>query len=226
MNGIITVFDKELESLKDYSLVEDIRKMAGLKFYLGRLNDQEVVFVKIENGGLGAAAATQAMIDHFPTARIFFTGIAEPIAPFVDDGDLIAANYMVRVFDADNGRPEMYPADEFLLQTIRAICDSPRSGKPPHIFGPIMQRDAAETENPKWKSIRQECGGLACDDAGVAVGFVCARNKIPFAALEIASRESALVKPNSFLDVSIQEAFEIRGLAMIEASIAAITSQL
>jgi hypothetical protein len=72
MNGIITVFDEELEELKAHSLIEDIKRIGGRKFYYGRMIEQEIVFVKTANNPIDIVMTTQLMIDNFSLSRIFF----------------------------------------------------------------------------------------------------------------------------------------------------------
>jgi adenosylhomocysteine nucleosidase len=228
MNAIITIFEKELEALKDYSLVEDVKKLAGRKFYIGRLNEQNIVFTHTESNQLDLAVTTQIMIDHFAPERVFFTGKAAPLAPYIKTGDIIIANYFVRPGSPAANQNEIFEPDQKLLHNLRTVCDIPREGRPPHIFGTILDFDAMEPDDPRTKMALQEYGALATDRVGAAFGYVCRENGIPFVAIEIIGGESDEEKQQSdnIINLSIKEAFEIKGMALVEMTISLVTSQL
>ncbi len=228
MTGIITIFDRELEALKDYSLVEDIKKFAGRKYFIGKLNEQEIVFAQADNRPLDLALTTQIMINKFPIKRIFFTGQAIILAPYIEKGDIVIANYFIRPSEKENTSNQMFEADQILLQTLRTVCDIPRSDRPPHLFGTLLRWSEKEIDHPRLRMLQQEFGAIAIDNSGTALAYTCGINNIPFAAIDIAMAIADDGGPISEerLNRACQETFELKGLALVELTVSAITAHI
>lgn len=226
MNGIVTVFDDELAALKDYSLVDDIIKRAGAKFYRGRLNEQNIIFTKVANNPLEAALAAQLLADHFEVTRLFFSGIASPMAPFINDGDLIIANYFIESSSPD--RTVMFEADEKMLSTIRTVSAVPQRGRNPHIFGAFSKTTPDPVSAARVKNLQREFGIIAADETGAAFAFACRRNSVPFAVIDVAvgSDEIDEKSLNDKYHSSILDLFEIKGLTLVELTLSALTADL
>lgn len=226
MNGIVTVFDDELAALRDYSLVDDIIKHAGAKFYRGRLNKQNIIFTKIANNPLEAALAAQLLADRYDVTRLFFSGIALPLAPFINDGDLIIANYFIEISTPD--RTVMFEADEKMLSTIRTVSTVPHRGRNPHIFGALSKTISDPNGQTRAKTFQREYGIIAANETGAAFAFACRRNNIPFAVIDVAVRsdDSEEKNLNEKYHSSILDLFEIKGLTLVELTLTALTSDL
>jgi adenosylhomocysteine nucleosidase len=228
MNGIITIFESEFEALKDYSLIEDIQKLAHRKYFSGRLNEQQVVFTHIENDPLNLAIATQIMIDHYKVKRILFTCQATPLVPYIKTGDIIVAKYLVQAVAADKRSAPMLEADDLLLNTIRTVCDTHTEDRPPHIFGTILHPGYLEEDTARIRILQQEYGALGIDAGGTAIAHVCILNEIPFAALEIAveDADSGTAGIREKIERACKEVFEIKGMALVDLTVTAFTTDI
>ncbi|SYZ73293.1 hypothetical protein TRIP_C21411 [Candidatus Zixiibacteriota bacterium] len=228
MTGIITTFSQELDALKDYSLVEDIKRAGGQRFYIGHLNEQDIVFVLAHNDPLDAALAAQMMIDTFHVKQVIFTSQAFPLAPYIAGGDLIIGNYHIRPAKYDEAERQMLEGDPTLLQTLRTVCDIPRADRPPHIFGTLIDWRVADFDHPRLRMMQQEFGAIAIDSVGAALAHTCHLNETPFAAIciTVPSPESAEPVSEDRINRACQGAFELKGLALVELTVSAITAHL
>ncbi|MCX6826347.1 MAG: hypothetical protein NTV06_03620 [candidate division Zixibacteria bacterium] len=216
MTGIITIFDHEIKVIKDYSQVEDIKKLAHQKYYCGRLNEQDIVFTLGENNPLQLALLTQIMIDNFHIERILFTGQVTPLVPYIKTGDIIIANYFIQPGSDANHMTQAYESDPKLLKMLKDAGDAPHREGRAHTFGTIIQSERPDIEHPRIRAAQQEFGALGIDNGGVAVVYTCHLNDIPFAAIEIVEDKSqSEAKDNlNLMETALKEGFEIKGLIL------------
>lgn len=85
---VISAVPAELEQLLDKSTIESTAWIAGRLHHVGRLEGHPVVLLLTGVSMVNAAAATQAVIDHFDVGGIVFSGIAGGVNPSLAIGDV------------------------------------------------------------------------------------------------------------------------------------------
>ncbi|KPL02376.1 MAG: hypothetical protein AMJ90_06005 [candidate division Zixibacteria bacterium SM23_73_2] len=111
--AIIYAFKAEGELLRENMDVEDSLIFCGRTFWMGELEENEVIVVNSGVGMTNSAMTTQLIIDEFKPERIIFTGICGGIDPDNDIGDIVIPEKWAT---HDYG---YYGKDGFLIMPIR-----------------------------------------------------------------------------------------------------------
>ena len=85
---IMCAVESELEKLLAASRIDATRELAGRTHHVGNLEGHPVVLLLAGVSMVNAAAATQAVIDHFEVGAIIFSGIAGGANPGLNVGDV------------------------------------------------------------------------------------------------------------------------------------------
>ncbi len=88
---IMCAVESELDKLLAAARIDDTREFAGRTHYVGNLEGHSVVLFLGGVSLVNAAAATQAVIDHFDVGAIIFSGIAGGANPGLNIGDVTVA---------------------------------------------------------------------------------------------------------------------------------------
>ena len=86
---VISAVPAELDRLLAAARIERTVEIAGRTHHVGRLEGHPVVLVLAGISMVNAAAATQAVIDHFDVGGIVFSGIAGGVNPDLSIGDVV-----------------------------------------------------------------------------------------------------------------------------------------
>ena len=86
---VISAVPAELDRLLTAARIERTVEIAGRTHHVGRLEGHPVVLVLAGISMVNAAAATQAVIDHFDVGGIVFSGIAGGVNPGLSIGDVV-----------------------------------------------------------------------------------------------------------------------------------------
>ncbi|MBQ3889992.1 MAG: 5'-methylthioadenosine/adenosylhomocysteine nucleosidase [Lachnospiraceae bacterium] len=131
--GIIGAMDLEVEklisSMKEKKEVEYARR----KFYVGKLENANVVLARCGVGKVNAALTVQMMVDKFNITDIINTGVAGSLDEKIDIGDMVLATGAVYhdveavAFGYERGQvPQMdvfeFPTDKGLVDLAEKSC--------------------------------------------------------------------------------------------------------
>lgn len=119
--GILGAMDQEIALLKKHLDHVETFHFAHLEYYVGKLNDVDVVLVKCGIGKVAASVATTVMIDRFSPDFVVNTGSAGGFDSELEIGDVVIATG-VQHHDVDvthfgyklgqvYGMPDIYPCD-------------------------------------------------------------------------------------------------------------------
>lgn len=89
--GIIGAMDLEVDTLKGQMLIDHIVKKASMEFYVGTLNNVDVVIVRSGIGKVNAALCVQILADVFQVTHIINTGVAGSLNADLDIGDILVS---------------------------------------------------------------------------------------------------------------------------------------
>ena len=96
MIGIIGAMHEEVVELTELLKNKSVIKEAGMDFYMGLLNDKEVVVVEGGIGKVNAAVCTTLLINKFNAEKVIFTGVAGGINPILNVGDIVISSDLIQ----------------------------------------------------------------------------------------------------------------------------------
>ncbi|EOD01291.1 5'-methylthioadenosine/adenosylhomocysteine nucleosidase [Caldisalinibacter kiritimatiensis] len=210
--GIIGAMDEEIEIIKDKMTIDKIQQVAGMEFYLGKLEDREVVLVRCGIGKVNAAVCTQILISKFSVSMVINTGVAGAIYDELNIGDIVISKDVIQHdFDAtafgyklgEIPRLDEYifKGDERLIEITKQVTKEQLKGHKAFV-GRILSGDvfvaSAEKKDSLWKNFEGYCAEME----GAAIGHTCYLNNIPFVILRAMSDKadgSAHVNFNEFV---------------------------
>lgn len=189
MIGVIGAMDVEVARLKEQMEQVTILQKAGMEFYRGILNGNEVVVVQAGVGKVNAACCTQCLIDHFGVDCVINTGIAGSLQAKIDIGDVVLATDAVE-HDMDAvsfgyplgqipGMQEFsFPADEKLRKVARECCE--RVNPDIQVFeGRVLTGDQFVAEKEKKQWLVDQFQGFCTEMEGAAIAHAAHLNGVP-----------------------------------------------
>ncbi|WP_246231660.1 5'-methylthioadenosine/adenosylhomocysteine nucleosidase [Sporosarcina jiandibaonis] len=232
--GIIGAMIEEVEILRDKMEIESTETIAGMEFYKGTLDGENIVLVQSGVGKVNAAACTQALVDHFGVDYLINSGVAGGLTTDVTIGDIVISTDAVQHdFDitAFGEKPGViarmdtsyFKADEKLIQ----LAQSATRGLNEDINvvqGRIASGDQfiASPEQKDW--ITENFSPYAVEMEGAAIAHVAHLNEVPFVIIRSISDDAsgeAEVKYEDFVKTAAENASK-----MIEEMIKAADENL
>jgi len=133
MIGIIGAMQEEVDALLKYMQIVKTVNQVSYTFYVGHINDIEVVVVKGGIGKVNASISTTVLLKSFTISKIINIGSAGGLKEYQRQGDIIISNNVVH-HDVDNrgfsygigqvpGMPLYYQADEKMMNTAEKIAE-------------------------------------------------------------------------------------------------------
>ncbi|QKJ62445.1 5'-methylthioadenosine/adenosylhomocysteine nucleosidase [Flavobacterium sp. M31R6] len=224
--GILGAMPEEISGV--VSLLKDKTEVVkGMRtYYLGTINDIEVVVVFSRWGKVASATTVTHLIIEFGITELFFTGVAGAIHPDLNIGDVVIANSLIQ-HDLDArpimkrfeipllGKTILCPPKEMLDKAVESIDELIRDESLIHLLSP-KQREKFSLSNPKMV-VGQIASGdrffashedkegllvmlpevLCVEMEGAAVAQVCFEYNIPYVIIRTISDEA---NDNSVVD--------------------------
>lgn len=181
MIGIIVAEEKELLEVK--KIMNNLREKNIYEkiFYIGSIEEKEVVLVKSNVGKVNSARVTQLLIDYFNIDLVINVGTAGSVDNSLEIGDVVVATELVQYdFDVTPfGRKlgeienigESIKVDEKLLELFNKINVKK---------GIIASGDKFIVNREDKDNIRNTFNALAIEMEGASIAQVCFLDKIPF----------------------------------------------
>lgn len=213
--GIIGAMDEEVLTLKERMHIQEVRSIASLEFYIGKLNEASVVVVMGGIGKVNAALCTQVLIDCFHVDAIINTGVAGALSNQLEIGDVVISSDALQhdmdatAFGYPLGQiPRMdtfsFAADEHLISIAKKATDVL-----PQSVGVYTERIVSGdyfVADPKKKAwLIDKFNGFCTEMEGAAIAQVAHINKIPFVIIRsISDKADASAEMN--FDEFVQKA--------------------
>lgn len=175
MIGIITTMDEEVISIKRRMHVTKQKEIAGMIFFVGTIDEKEVVVVRSGVGKVAAAICTQILIDLFQVSHMINTGVAAGLHPDVAIGDLVIASDALQ--------------NERNLELITMVGDATKKLKGDHkvFVGHVGSEDqficSIKVKEEAETLFRTYCAEME----GAAIAHTCFLNQIPFVMIRTIS---------------------------------------
>jgi adenosylhomocysteine nucleosidase len=208
--GIIGAMDEEVDILKEIMDIQETIEKSGLKFYIGRLEDKDVVLVRCGIGKVNAALCTQILLSEFNVNSVVNTGVAGAlhselgVYDIVISSDAMYHDFDTTVFGNKIGEiPRMdtsiFKADEKL---INAAYESTKEEVRSHkvVKGRIVTGDIFISSKELKDKLVNELGAYCGEMEGAAIAHVCHVNEVPFVVIRAMSD-----KADGSADVTYEE---------------------
>lgn len=179
MVGIIGLMDEEVISVKRRMHVTGQREIAGMEFFLGTVDEKEVVAVRSGNGKVSAAVCTQILIDHFSVEYIINVGVASGLNPELSIGDILVASDL----SENNAKSLM---NQRLMEVAYNAVEHLRGER--KIFeGRITSEDEFICSTRVKEEIYTMFTAYCAEMEGTAIAHTCFLNKVPFVVIRTIS---------------------------------------
>lgn len=213
MIGIIVAEEKELIEVKKIMTNIKEKKIYEKTFFIGSVEEKDVVLVKCNVGKVNAARVAQILIDNFDLKLVINVGTAGSVDNRLDIGDVVVASKLVQ-YDFDTtpfGRKlgeienvgEYIEVDEYLLNLFKCMNV--------HI-GCIASGDKFITDINDKNNIRNIFNALCIEMEGASIAQTCFLDKIPFLVIRSITDKldgSSKIEFEKFLESSSKKASEI-----------------
>ena len=213
MIGIIVAEEKELIEVKKIMNNIKEKNIYEKTFYIGTIENKDVVLVKSNVGKVNSARVTQLLIDNFDIECVVNVGTAGSVDNSLEIGDVVVATELVQYdFDVTPfGRKlgeienigESIKVDESLLN----LFDGMNVKK-----GIIASGDKFIINIEEKNSVKNIFNALCIEMEGASIAQVCFLDKVPFLVIRsITDKQdgSAKVEFEKFLESSSKEAANI-----------------
>lgn len=196
MLAILGSQDTEIIQLKKHLTVEAEQRYAGITCLAGSIDGAPTVLAVIGTHCIRTAAATQIVLDRFDVDEAVFMGPAQPLVPYLQQGDLVIAE---RLWQYDQNRLAAMgddgdaPDDESIISAdfgmVRRLGDaykdlfSRQSNRPQLISGAVVSADNRAFGRKTVGLLHRLIGAVAADRAGAAFAEVCCMNDVSFVVL-------------------------------------------
>ncbi len=183
--GIIGAMSLEIDLLIDAITITEEKSIAGNTYYIGHINDKNIVLTCCGVGKVNAASSAQILISEFKVNGIINTGIAGGMHHSVNVCDIIVSSDVTH----HDVRPEQmqscYPyvksfqSDEKLAEAaIESIKAIQLDGK--YHIGRIVSGESFISDLNIKEEIMSKFDPHCVEMEGSAIGHVAHINKVPF----------------------------------------------
>lgn len=232
--GIIGAMIEEVEILRDKMEIEKTETVAGMEFYKGTLDGEEIVLVQSGVGKVNAAACTQILVDHFDVDYLINSGVAGGTHPDITVGDIVISTDTVQhdvdvtAFGEEPGiisrmDTSYFEADEKLINLAQAASEKLTDDI--NVFqGRIASGDQFIADAEVQAKIMENFAPYAVEMEGAAIAHVAHLNEVPFVIIRSISDDAsgeADVKYEDFLPLAAKNA-----TTMIEEMIKSVGQNL
>ena len=188
MIGIIGAMEEEVQVLKNEMEAEEVKEIAGMRFYKGTLCGKETVVVQSGIGKVYAAICTQVLADQFGVDVVINTGIAGSLDADIDIGDIVISTDAVEhdmdasAFGDPVGQvPRMdtfsFPADEQLVK--KAVEANEEANPDVRTFtGRVVSGDQFVSSSEVKDRLVKLFGAKCTEMEGAAIAHAAYLNKI------------------------------------------------
>ena len=190
MLGIIGAMEIEVNRIKEQMEDVSVTDKAGMSFFEGKWNGNDVVVVRSGIGKVNAAVCAQILADTFHADAIINTGIAGSLKNEINIGDIVLSTDVIQHdMDAQGFGyapgviPQMevsdFQADEKLIELAKKCCAEVCPDI--QVFtGRVVSGDQFISDKKKKEWLSSQCEGLCAEMEGAAIAQASYLNHVPF----------------------------------------------
>lgn len=195
--GIIGAMEIEVGLFIENLVDLKVEEYANIKFYIGKLEDRDVVIAKSGIGKVNSGMCTQIMISRFGVEVIINTGVAGAISKELSIYDVVIGESVIQYdfdltsFGYNIGRiPNMKEANILCTESLankafKAVKELFGENKVKK--GVIVTGDKFINNQEKKKWLRDELNGMCGEMESGAIGQVCTLNSVPYIIVRVIS---------------------------------------
>lgn len=190
MLGIIGAMEIEVNRIKEQMEDVSVTDKAGMSFFEGKWNGNDVVVVRSGIGKVNAAVCAQILADTFHAEAIINTGIAGSLKNEINIGDIVLSTDAIQHdMDAQGFGyapgviPQMevsdFQADEKLIELAKKCCAEVCPDI--QVFtGRVVSGDQFISDKKKKEWLSSQFEGLCAEMEGAAIAQAAYLNHVPF----------------------------------------------
>ena len=190
MLGIIGAMEIEVNRIKEQMEDVSVTDKAGMSFFEGKWNGNDVVVVRSGIGKVNAAVCAQILVDTFHADAIINTGIAGSLKNEINIGDIVLSTDAIQHdMDAQGFGyapgviPQMevsdFQADEKLIELAKKCCAEVCPDI--QVFtGRVVSGDQFISDKKKKEWLSSQFEGLCAEMEGAAIAQEAYLNHVPF----------------------------------------------
>lgn len=190
MLGIIGAMEIEVNRIKEQMEDVSVTDKAGMSFFEGKWNGNNVVVVRSGIGKVNAAVCAQILVDTFHADAIINTGIAGSLKNEINIGDIVLSTDAIQHdMDAQGFGyapgviPQMevsdFQADEKLIELAKKCCAEVCPDI--QVFtGRVVSGDQFISDKKKKEWLSSQFEGLCAEMEGAAIAQAAYLNHVPF----------------------------------------------
>lgn len=190
MLGIIGAMEIEVNRIKEQMEDVSVTDKAGMSFFEGKWNGNDVVVVRSGIGKVNAAVCAQILADTFHADAIINTGIAGSLKNEINIGDIVLSTDAIQHdMDAQGFGyapgviPQMevsdFRADEKLIELAKKCCAEVCPDI--QVFtGRVVSGDQFISDKKKKEWLSSQFEGLCAEMEGAAIAQAAYLNHVPF----------------------------------------------
>ena len=190
MLGIIGAMEIEVNRIKEQMEDVSVTDKAGMSFFEGKWNGNDVVVVRSGIGKVNAAVCAQILADTFHADAIINTGIAGSLKNEINIGDIVLSTDAIQHdMDAQGFGyapgviPQMevsdFQADEKLIELAKKCCAEVCPDI--QVFtGRVVSGDQFISDKKKKEWLSSQFEGLCAEMEGAASAQAAYLNHVPF----------------------------------------------
>lgn len=190
MLGIIGAMEIEVNRIKEQMEDVSVTDKAGMSFFEGKWNGNDIVVVRSGIGKVNAAVCAQILADTFHADAIINTGIAGSLKNEINIGDIVLSTDAIQHdMDAQGFGyapgviPQMevsdFQADEKLIELAKKCCAEVCPDI--QVFtGRVVSGDQFISDKKKKEWLSSQFEGLCAEMEGAAIAQAAYLNHVPF----------------------------------------------
>ena len=195
--GIIGAMEEEVTSLKEELTDSKTTTIAGMEFFEGKLEGDDVVVAQCGMGKVNAGICANTLINNFGCTKIINTGVAGSLDNQIDIGDIVIAtdavqhDFTVEAIGFAKGEIPYtglyaFPADEAMRK--EAVGAVSASAPEVNVFeGRVCSGDQFISSKEQRDKIISDFGGICCEMEGGAIAQACYLNENPYVIIRAIS---------------------------------------
>jgi adenosylhomocysteine nucleosidase len=191
--GIIGAMEEEVASLKQEMEITEVKNYASLDFYIGKMNNKDVVVVRCGIGKVNAAICTQLLIDKFNVTMIINTGVAGAVSSKLDIGDIVissdaiqhdmdATGFGYKLGEIPRMKESIFKADENLIHIAKKASETIETDNKVYVDRVVSGDKFISDANVKEK-LSNDFQGFCAEMEGASIAHVCYLSNIPYVVI-------------------------------------------
>lgn len=201
--------DVELDLLKEKLEDARVEETPTHKYYLGRLENHDVVLCPLGPGMLNSAIGVMQGIERYKPSAVIMTGIAGGYGKNIHKGDIVVSDEIInnnsilteemkigegsnplewKLIDFSNDKEPVIKTDSKLLECAKSV-DYMQGKK---IIGRIGSGDVWNRESDRIEYLSKKYSILCEEMEGYAAAYVCQKYNVPFIDVRAISNNELL----------------------------------